>query len=208
MSIFRWIILTCTLGMLSVTSLFADAVIAPSSESSHETNDDIEIRHSDDRERITIAFLSEVLLNDVPDLLNESLAFIEYSAEDWFGTIEIQINLIIHRFDADGDGGLSDKELFNITFTKELGPRTWESFERQGDIDALLYHKDSDSDGRMSVDELIELFDTTLADSVDEFGDVLSSFDSLLELGPFPDENPVDSPFEKIIDRDEPESDL
>jgi len=205
----RCIFLTITTVLFGVSSLFADYTLpieeVPSSEDS-----EISIEHqlNDGKERITIALLSEVLLSDVPDLLHESIAFLEYSAEDWFSTIEVQINLIVKRYDTDGDGGLSDQELLNITLTKELGPRIRDSYENHGEIDEFLQDKDADSDGRMSVDELIEFFDITLADSVDEFGEVLSSFDTVLELGPFPEKESVDSPAVEPREDTSPEADL
>lgn len=191
----RCISLTITTVLFGVSSLFADYPL-PTEEAPSSEDSEISIEHqlNDGKERITIALLSEVLLSDVPDLLHESIAFLEYSAEDWFSTIEVQINLIVKRYDTDGDGGLSDQELLNITLTKELGPRISDSYESHGEIDEFLQDKDADSDGRMSVDELIEFFDITLADSVDEFGEVLSSFDTVLELGPFPEKESVDSP--------------
>lgn len=205
----RCIFLTITTVLFGVSSLFADYTLpieeVPSSEDS-----EISIEHqlNDGKERITIALLSEVLLSDVPDLIHESIAFLEYSAEDWFSTIEVQINFIVKRYDTDGDGGLSDQELLNIILTKELGPRIRDSYESHGEIDEFLQDKDADSDGRMSVDELIEFFDITLADSVDEFGEVLSSFDTVLELGPFPEKESVASPAVEPREDTSPEADL
>ncbi|MDE0646136.1 MAG: hypothetical protein OXH84_07880 [Gammaproteobacteria bacterium] len=205
----RWIFLALTTALFGVSSLLADYT-PPTEElpSSQDSEISIEHQRNDGKERITIAFLSEVLLSDVPDLLHESIAFLEDSAEDWFSTIEVQINLIVKSYDTDGDGGLSDQELLNIVLTKELGPRNGDTYENHGEIDEFLQDKDADSDGRMSVDELIEFFDITLADSVDEFGEVLSSFDTVLELGPFPEKESVDLPAEEPREDISPEADL